>query len=178
MRRAPWLILAILLAGCNGGGTQPQQDTSVLASRADQIMWPMRATLTDQGLRRADLEADTAYFFDDNARLELVSVRLQFYGQAGEPTTLLTSIEGTHFTRTGQSEARRNVVVVGEDGRRLTTEQLKYDQNADLITSDSAFVFVPEPGRELRGIGFVSDPNLRNVRILRQPEGVGAVELP
>lgn len=169
--------LFVLLAACNRGSTEPRTMDTQLPP-ADQIMWPMRAALTDRGLLRAELEADTAYFYDDNARLEMTNVTLTFFGSTGARTSVLTSLEGTHHTRSGQSEARRNVVVVGEDGRRLTTEQLRYDQHADQISSDSAFVFVPEPGRELRGIGFVSDPNLQNVRVLRQPEGIGTVELP
>lgn len=169
--------LVLALAACNRGSTEPRVSGQQLPP-ADQIMWPMRAALTDRGLLRAELEADTAYFYDENVRLELKNVTLTFFNATGMRTSVLTSLEGTHHTRSGQSEARRNVVVVGEDGRRLTTEQLRYDQNLDQISSDSAFVFVPEPGRELRGIGFVSDPNLQNVRVLRQPEGVGTVELP
>jgi LPS export ABC transporter protein LptC len=174
----PLLALSVF-AACDGGrGTAPRQSPEDVLGMADQVMWPMSAALTDRGLLRAELESDTAYFFDESARLELKRVRLQFYGATGEKTSLLTSVEGTHHTRTGRSEARRDVAVVSEDGRRLTTEHLLYDQHADQISSDSAFVYVPEPGRELRGIGFVSDPDLRNVRILRQPEATGTVELP
>jgi LPS export ABC transporter protein LptC len=177
MRRLTGIALAVVLLACNGGGTAPVGEVDIFGN-ADQVMWPMRAQLTDRGLLRAELEADTAYFYDDNARLELKGVRLTFFSSTGARTSVLTSVEGTHMTRTGQSEARRDVVVVGEDGRRLSTEQLRYDQHADQISSDSAFVFVPEPGRELRGIGFISDPDLQNVRVLRQPEGIGTVELP
>jgi hypothetical protein len=71
-------------------------------------------------------------------------------------------------------EARGNVVVVTEDGRRLTTEQLRYDQIRNEISSDSAFVLT-EPGRRLEGVGFTSDPNMNNVRVHRLIEGQGAV---
>ena len=59
--------------------------------------------------------------------------------------------------------ARDSVVVVTEEGRRLVSPELKYDQAANQISSDSAFVLT-EPDRASTGIGFSSDPNMQNVR--------------
>jgi hypothetical protein len=74
--------------------------------------------------------------------------------------------------------ARKNVVVVTEEGRRLATSELKYDQAQNQISSDSAFVLT-EPGRRLEGVGFRSDPNMQNVRILKTKRGsTGMVTLP
>jgi hypothetical protein len=52
------------------------------------------------------------------------------------------------------------------DGRRLVTEQIKFDSRVNQISSDSAFVLTEE-GREASGVGFVSDPDMNNLRILR-----------
>jgi hypothetical protein len=74
--------------------------------------------------------------------------------------------------------ARDSVIVVTEEGRRLVTPELKYDQALNQISSDSAFVLT-EPGRSLSGIGFRSDPNMQNVRILKTKSGTtGSVTLP
>jgi hypothetical protein len=67
--------------------------------------------------------------------------------------------------------ARKNVVVVTDDGRRLTTPELIFNQQKDEISSDSAFVMT-EPGRRLEGIGFRSDPNMRNIQILKGASGM------
>jgi LPS export ABC transporter protein LptC len=67
-------------------------------------------------------------------------------------------------------EARGNVVVVSEDGRRLETQQLRYDPARNEISSDSAFVLT-EPTQRVSGIGFRADPNLNNVNILRAASG-------
>ncbi|HJP60072.1 MAG TPA: hypothetical protein VJ865_08730, partial [Gemmatimonadaceae bacterium] len=72
--------------------------------------------------------------------------------------------------RTSNMIARKNVVVVSEDGRRLTTPELIYNQQKNEISSDSAFVLT-EPGRELSGIGFRSDPNMNNIKVLRGASG-------
>jgi hypothetical protein len=79
--------------------------------------------------------------------------------------------------RRGQMEARKNVVVVTTDGKRLETEQLRYDQATDQISSDSAFVLT-EPTRTLRGIGFTSDPDLTNLHVKKVLTGSGTFTLP
>jgi LPS export ABC transporter protein LptC len=97
-------------------------------------------------------------------------VNTTFYTTAGAKDAVLTSQHGTYTTRNGGMVARKDVVVVSEDGRRLTTQELKYDQTKNEISSDSAFVMT-EPNRRLEGIGFVSDPNLNNVHVLRGASG-------
>jgi len=67
--------------------------------------------------------------------------------------------------------ARKNVLVVSEDGRRLTTPELVYNQQRNEISSDSAFVMT-EPNRRLEGIGFRSDPDMKNIRILKGASGM------
>jgi LPS export ABC transporter protein LptC len=165
-------ILAVASAGACSSKTQPPVAThSPLADSADQIMYGARFKLTDQGLARAQLEADTAYFFDDNTRQELENVHTTFYTVTGAKDAVLTSRHGTINNRTNNMIARNNVVVVSEDGRRLTTAELIYNQQKNQISSDSAFVMT-EPNRRLEGVGFRSDPNMKNIQILSGAKGV------
>lgn len=176
-RRIRTLVLALPLVAmaCSGEGTAPPPiSRSPLADSADQLMFGIQTLLTDRGVLNARLEADTAFFFDENTRIELRGVHLTFYTRTGERNSVLTSHEGTYNMRHARMEARGNVIVVSEDGRRLTSEQLRYDQTRDEISSDSAFVLT-EPDRRLEGIGFTSDPNMNNVRVHRLLEGSGAV---
>ncbi|MDQ4080020.1 MAG: LPS export ABC transporter periplasmic protein LptC [Gemmatimonadota bacterium] len=160
--------------GCSEGTAPPPISRSPLADSADQLMFGIETLLTDRGVLNARLEADTAFFFDENTRIELRGVHLTFYTRTGERNSVLTSREGTYNMRQSKMEARGNVVVVSEDGRRLTSEQLRYDQTRNEISSDSAFVLT-EPDRRIEGIGFTSDPNMNNVRVHRLIEGSGAV---
>lgn len=182
MRRAALLALLALAAGaaaaCKGAKQPPVATFATVGDSADQVMFNARSILTDEGLLRAELHADTAFFYDDNSRIEMRQVQVTFYKENGAKSATLTSREGTYLTRAGNMEARGNVVVVSEDGRRLETPQLRYDQQRDQISSDSAFVLT-EPGRRLTGIGFVSDPNMTNVRILKTTGGTtGGVTIP
>jgi LPS export ABC transporter protein LptC len=169
------VCLLVFVIACGGEGTAPPPSTgSPMLDTADQIVFGIRTLLTDRGVLSTELESDTGFFFDENTRIELRGVKLTFYTRTGQRNSVLTSREGTYNTRQSRMEARGNVVVVSEDGRRLTSEQLRYDQVRNEISSDSAFVLT-EPGRRLEGIGFTSDPNMNNVRVHRLIEGQGAV---
>lgn len=170
------LVLAVLAAACRRDREPAAVVNTPLADSSDQVIYGARAILTDRGLMRAELFGDTAYFFDDNTRIEMRTVRTIFFTAQGAKNATLTSREGTYRTQ-GSMEARGNVVVVSEDGRRLTTPQLRYDQIRNEISSDSQFVLT-EPGRTVAGVGFVSDPNMANIRILRTTNATGRVALP
>ena len=73
MKRMEFIVAAILFAGgvligCDDKAQPPVVGGSPLADSADQVGFGIRFKLNDQGLSRAELEADTAFFFDDNTR--------------------------------------------------------------------------------------------------------------
>ena len=171
MRVALFGILAASgLCACETKTLPPIAGKSAFADSADQVIFGLRTTLTNQGVSRAQLHADTAYAFDDNTRYELENVHTTFYTTAGAKDGVLTSRHGTYNSRSSRMVARQDVVVVSEDGRRLTTEELIYNQQKNEISSDSAFVMT-EPNRRLEGIGFRSDPNMQNIQILKGARG-------
>jgi LPS export ABC transporter protein LptC len=172
------VVLAVAaLAACRSGKHAPPV-TGSLADSADQIMFGTRFNLTAQGVLRAELVADTALFFDDNTRIELSHPNTTFFTATGARNAVLTARHGTYRTQSGQMVARGDVVVNSQDGRRLTTQELKYDQNRNEVSSDSAFVLTG-PDRRLEGIGFRSDPNLQNVRVLNTQSGTtGTLTIP
>jgi len=168
------LTCAIALVGavaCSQKKQPPIAAHSPLADSADQVMYGARFNLTDKGLQRAQLQADTAYFFEDNTRIELEKVHTTFFTATGAKNAVLTSERGRFNSRTNNMVARRTVVVVSEDGRRLTTPELNYNQQTNEIASDSAFVMT-EPNRRVEGIGFRSDPDMKNIRILKGASGI------
>jgi LPS export ABC transporter protein LptC len=163
-------ILMAIGAACSNKTEPPVATHSPLADSADQVIFGAKFQLNDEGISRALLHADTAYTFDDNTRIELQNVNTTFFTATGTKDAVLTSRRGTFNNRTNNMIARDNVVVVSEDGRRLTTQELIYNQGRNEIASDSAFVMT-EPNRRLEGIGFRSDPNMKNIRILKAASG-------
>lgn len=172
-RALPLALLATLLAAaCTDVQPPPVATEATVADSADQVLFGVRSSLVGGGVRRGELFADTVYMFDQSSRMELVGVRANFFTDAGALDGTLTSREGTYNTRTGIMEARGDVVVQSQDGRRLASPELRFLINQNEIRSDSSFVLT-RPGDRLTGVGFVSDPNLQNVQVFRATGATG-----
>ena len=178
--RAAGLALAV------GGGVLACSDTKpppvaahpTIADSADQVLFGVRTDLVKGGVRKGQLFSDTVFMFEQGTRMELRGLRANFFTDAGTLDGTLTSRAGTYNTRSGAMEARGDVVVQTQDGRRLTSPELRYLVNEGLIRSDSSFVLT-RPGERLSGVGFSSDPNLRNIQIFRATGASGgAVTIP
>jgi len=79
MRQVAFMAGAIIFAtgvvmGCDNKSEPPVVGHGNRADSADQVMFKARFNLTDNGLSRAELTADSALFFDDNTRVELRNV--------------------------------------------------------------------------------------------------------
>ena len=163
MRSLVTLIVAgaALAAGACKQEAAPIPTTqSALADSADQVMSGIQFLLTSSGVQQGKLVADSGFMFENSTRIELRGVRTDFFTKTGDQTGTLTSREGTYLKQRGDLEARKNVVVISTDGRRkLETEQLRYDERTNRITTDSAFV-ITENGEVRQGIGFSTDPDL------------------
>ena len=165
------VLLVFTLAGACKSGT-PVTATQAVLDSADQVLVGMTHYVTDAGVLRARVRADTAYFFSNTQRAELRNVHVTFYDETGKPTSTLTSLEGTHHWRTGDMEARGNVVVVRDkDGGTMRTELMYYNQVRNEVSSDKAFVF-DAPDRHIEGEGFTSDPEFKKITA-RHPRGTG-----
>jgi LPS export ABC transporter protein LptC len=180
--RAPIVVITAALMAAACADTKSAAITTrrqTFADSADQIAFNGRWLITDKGMQRAQMTTDTAFFFDENTRVESRgNVRGLFYSSTGVLDAVMTSRMSTYNMRTGILIARGDVMINSVDGRRLTTQYLKYDQRVNQISSDSAFVLT-EPGKSMEGIGFTSDPDMNNVTIIKQKKSkLGAVELP
>ncbi len=177
MMRARLGIAAVVIAVLSSGACADEPAAiptaqSPLADSADQVMAGVRFLLTAGGVQQGALLADSGFMFENSTRIELRGVKTDFFTKTGEQTGTLTSREGTYLKQRGDLEARDRVVVVSTDGRRrLTTEQLRYDERTNLITTDSAFVITQE-GQVGRGIGFATDPNFARFECKASCSGV------
>lgn len=172
------LIAAALGAGCDGQGTRPSSSLAV-ADSADQVMFRMSTRFTEEGLTRSYVAADTAYVYQTRQVMDLRRLRITFFDERGNQTSVLTARQGTYSPVNGSLDARGHVVVESTDGRRLTTEHLIYDRSGSQVRSDTAFVYT-SPTEQLRGAAFQSDLDFRNVEVDKprgRQRGAG-VELP
>jgi LPS export ABC transporter protein LptC len=134
---------------------------------ADQVLMNFDYLFTSDGVRRAHLQADTAFLFEDSAATHLRVVTLEMFNDAGTLTSTLTSEEGEYNTGTQKTVARGNVVLImpDPDGRTIWTEELHYDPASKRVWSDVATRMLLNSGQELHGQGFTADDQFLNVDI-------------
>ena len=164
------------LSACNRSTQPPVAEEMAFADSAEQVLFDVRSLLTHRGVKRGEMFADTVFVFDDQTKFELRVVRANFSTETGAPNGTLRGDRGTYSTRTKVLEGFGNVVVTSTDGKRLTSNHLKFSENVNEIASDSAFVY-REQDKVQRGVGFRTDPNLIVFRCLSRCVTEGQVEL-
>ena len=175
-----YLLLSVSVASLGFGckTSTPVTATQVVLDSADQVLLGMTHYVTNAGILRARVRADTAYFFSSTQRAELRNVHVTFYDVAGNSTSTLTSKEGTHHWRTGDMEARGDVVVIRDkDGGTMRTDLMDYNQVSNQVSSDKPFTF-DAPDQHLKGVGFTSDPDFKKITAKRVTGTGGQFILP
>jgi LPS export ABC transporter protein LptC len=167
-----WRALAgLLIAGalaCQDPGVKPTM-TLQHADTADQVLEGMSHYISENGVRRSLVEADTARLYEPTQVADLRRLTVTFYDTAGAVTSVVTADSGTYLMRDGSMKAWGHVVARTPDGRRLSSEVLSYNQRDNKISSDQPFVY-DHNDEHLEGNGFQSDPDFRNV-VTQQPRG-------
>jgi LPS export ABC transporter protein LptC len=163
------VLSAFSVLSCEDSGVRPT--TTVQASdSADQVLEGFSHYVTNDGVRRSRVEADTAFYYEPTQITELHNVKVVFFDLKGVEGSTLTAHRGTYRWQDGSMEATGNVRVVSPDGRRLSTESLRYDNATNQIMTDKQFSF--DKGAEhLEGNSFRSDPDFKNV-VTDRPRGV------
>jgi LPS export ABC transporter protein LptC len=140
---------------------------------ADQVAFNSRTVLTDAGLLRAEIFADTTLFLNQNTRIAMRVVQGVFFNAQGSRDATVTAERAMYDSKTQVLEAYGNVVVTAVDGRVLKSPMLRFENAQNQILSDSAFTLTEPDGKEMRGVGFRADPNLQVVTVLRVDRGRG-----
>jgi LPS export ABC transporter protein LptC len=165
-----FLGVALVFAACRKSTRPPTVSKSVEEDSAEQIVFDVRTTMTETGVKRGDLFADTLFVLENQTRFLLRRVRANFNTETGAANGTLKGDRGTYNLQTKTLEGFGNVVVTSTKGERLSSPHLKYVESANEISSDSSYTLVR--GSEVQqGIGFVSDPNLIRFRCKRSCGG-------
>ncbi len=160
--------LLAVAAGCVPQGVTPTA-TGEVADSADMVMFGMEKGIFEDGVRRALIVADTAWTYQARQTMELAKLTVTFFDRTGQQTSVLTAGQGTYRIQTEALDARGGVVLAGAQGERLTSPRLSYDKLANLIRTDTTFVY-QSPDNYLTGNGFVSDREFK-APVVDQPRG-------
>ena len=174
--RAP---LAVLLAAVIGGACADVERQTLATGAAsfldsaDQVAFQSRTFVPHPGLLRAEVFAETTLFLEQNARIAMRVVSGDFFNAQGSKDATMVGERANYDSRTGNLDAWGNVVVTSVDGRVLKSPMIRFEANRNQITSDSAFVMTEPDGKEMRGVGFETDPNLSVFTVRRLNRGRG-----
>ncbi len=159
-----WLCLVAVASGC-GGNEDPVAEPGFRDLPADHVAWDLDTDIKELGSLRARVHADTAYIWEDSAKMVLVPVEVKLYDENGAQTATLTADEGELDSNTNRMVARGNVVLVTIDGEhRILTEELFYDPRRERLWSDvRTEIFQGET--RLEGSGFRASEDLKDIEV-------------
>jgi LPS export ABC transporter protein LptC len=166
-----WCFVLVIV-GISASGCEKKVQPSVLStvdSRTlpQQESWNSTIVVSDSGRITAIILAGYIRVFETERKTRMSQgVRVRFFNPQGLQTSVLTSEEGSVDETTNNLEARKNVVVVSNDSSRMTTDQLFWDNQRQLIYTP-AYVHITSAKDKLQGQGFESDQSLKNYRIFR-----------
>ncbi len=167
----------LLLAACGKARPDATAAVEAVADTADQVMFGLKQNVTQDGVRKAFLESDTAFLYENAGRADLRNVRVTFFGTAGDTSSVVTGKLGSYEWRTGKMEAHDDVVVLLSNGGRLNTSVLRYDQAKNEVSTDQHYTYVG-PDQNATGEGFVTDPTLAKFRTSHARGRAGSFRLP
>lgn len=168
--RLPKALLAIFIAAITATSCENKLD---LIPKSDLLTLPsltvrdFKTVFTDSGKIQLILTSPLMEQYDNN---ELPysefrkGIKVNFYEGHKEPEASVTANYARYTKSDNLWELKDSVIVINEDGDKLETEVLFWDQKKDLIYSDR-FVRITNQDQIVMGTGFESDPRLQRRRI-------------
>lgn len=158
--------MGVFVVGCE----ENEEPATVVARPSgpvpQQQFFDYRLTETTGGIRQWVLESDEMQKFAGQEDLLLITVKMNFY-QNGEHFSTLTSDSGRANLQTRNVHTWGDVVVLTNDGRRLDTSELFFDNQTQLIHND-VFDSLTRTDDVVTGIGLEATPDLEYIEIKRQ----------
>ena len=164
------LFLLIFQFACQSNELQRSGQTR--QGRPDAESWDAVITLTNKGAKRGVIRSGHLEKYNDNEFILLdQNVDADFFNEEEVFTTNLKSLVAEIDEEEDFLVAIGNVVVVTDSGVTLFTDTLSWDNQKEKVFTSDSVIFITEKKDTLYGIGFESDIELNNWKIL-QPTGV------
>ena len=164
------LFVLIFQFACQSNELQRSGETR--QGRPDAESWDAIITLTNKGAKRGVIRSGHLEKYNDNEFIMLdQNVDADFFNEEEVFTTNLKSLVAEIDEEEDFLVAIGNVVVVTDSGVTLFTDTLSWDNQKEKVFTSDSVIFITEKKDTLYGIGFESDIELNNWKIL-QPTGV------
>ena len=158
------LVAAFALLSCQG---VEEEGRSVYTEDVpDQEFSDFTTVESDSGVVKWVLAAPVARVYNASKLLVTDDPRIEFYNEDGTLASVLLAKKGEYNQVTHDLTALGDVIVTSSEGYTLETESLIWVEELEEIHTEDFVRFVK--GRDiLTGYGFKSDPDLKNVEIMR-----------
>ncbi len=180
-RRLAAAVAAGALLGtlaCGEPATTAVADESLQDLTADLVLYDMSTYVTSKGVRQAQIQADSAYSYQDSAVVHLMGVDMTIYGERGETRATVTARKGRIDQKSQMLTAQGDVVLrIPDQDRIIQGPELNYDPNGDRIWSDSTTT-MREGSRTTTGTCFRSDLQFKNFTVCNIRGAAGAIATP
>ena len=166
MRYFAFLYLGASLLACSESGEPPlvAEDILALNPEANQVGFGVEYYMANEGIRRAHVTADTAFYIEDKTLIDLRVMEVTFFDLQGDTSSILTAWEVTYDWNTGNMTAKTDVVVVNQrDGRTVETSVLSYDSSLDRIWGDQPTTITYADGTVVEGTAFETNSRMDQV---------------
>ncbi len=164
------LVLSLVIS-CEPVEESPAQEASENLRIPSQESWNPTIRINSVGKETVQARAAYSAHYDDPKEIIFIGkVRLDFFNQDGEHSSIMSADTGRIDDSNHLFTATGNVYVESDSGAILTTSILHWNENRESIYTDQAIILTTLTDT-LYGVGFESDANLENWTI-RQPTGV------
>jgi len=156
--------------GCGDSGEQTQASAPVdrTGRVPEQQFFDYRLIESQAGVRQWALRSEKMLKYLDEKDVHLVTLHMDFFKQ-GTHFSVLTADSGLANLTSKDIHTWGNVVVVTDDGRRLETEDLYFNNETQLIHND-VFNRFTRDGDVLTGMGLEATPDLEYIEIKQKVE--------
>ena len=166
------LVLILMLIIAASSDKECLENVPSREGMPDQESWGVNIILTDQGIIRAKVSSGHLEKYNEKEFIMLdSSVIVDFYDHKEQHTSVLYSDKAEVDQRSNDMKALGNVVAVSDSGITLFSDNLIWDSKGErLHTKEEIMITTPEADT-LYGVGFESDSDLKNWKIIN-PSGV------
>jgi len=154
--RCGLLGLLLLTAACTTteDNAAPTSKTEELP---DQESWNSKIILSEGGIVRCIIEAGHLQQFEAKEMAKIdQGMKVDFFDEQGAHTSRLTAREGVVDQKTKNLRASGDVVIVSDDGVRLMTEHIQWDNARQKILAPGQVTLTTNEGTET-GVGLEAD---------------------
>jgi LPS export ABC transporter protein LptC len=161
-----YLCLFLVVTSCTDQEQKLPEPTTV--KNPDQEGWNSTIRATKEGRLEAIVRYGHMERYNDQKRIFFdQGITVDFYGPNEKLSSTLRAREGELDEKSNDVKASGNVVVESDTGITLFTEELFYDQQAQLIISNKEVAIITADRDTLYGQGLRSNPQLTEYTLVR-----------